>query len=127
MTPRLEALIDGMPGIFMQCQYSMATHKKNIIHLAKIHAGSSDVWEEVPHGIKLTGEKAFNDQFLNMVNRILSIKKGIPNADRIVKFIGAFIMHISQKGLLLAVLMCLLSNVLARSCSRERARNGKES
>ncbi|KAF8342823.1 nuclear condensing complex subunit [Cantharellus anzutake] len=99
MAPRLEALVDGIPGIFMQCQNSLATHRKNIIHLAKIHSSTSDIWEDAPpRGIKLTGEKAFNDQFLNMVNRILPIKKGISNADRVVKLIGAFIMHISQKA-----------------------------
>lgn len=97
--PRLESLADAIPPIFMQCQTSVASHRKNVVALAKIHGQTSDVWEEVPQrGIKLTGEKAFNDRFIDMVDRVLHIKKGIPNADRIIKFIGAFILHISQKG-----------------------------
>lgn len=97
--PRLESLADAIPPIFAQCQASLANHKKNVIALAKIYAQTSDVWEDVPpRGIKLTGEKAFNDRFIDMVNRVIPIKKGIPNADRVVKFIGAFILHISQKG-----------------------------
>lgn len=97
--PRLESFADAIPPIFMQCQNSVASHRKNVIALAKIHAATSDIWEEVPpRGIRLIGEKAFNDRFLDMLNRVLPIKKGVPNADRIVKFIGAFILHISQKG-----------------------------
>lgn len=97
--PRLESLADAIPPIFMQCQTSLASHRKNVVALAKIHAQTSDVWEEVhPRGIKLTGEKAFNDRFVDMVDRVIPVKKGISNADRIIKFTGAFILHISQKG-----------------------------
>jgi condensin complex subunit 3 len=105
--PRLESLADVIPPIFAQCQASVANHKKNVIALAKIYGQTSDVWEDVPpRGIRLTGEKAFNDRFIDMVKRVLPIKKGIPNADRVVKFIGAFILHISQKG------MCTLGNAI---------------
>jgi len=97
--PRLESLADAIPPIFAQCQTSLANHKKNAIALTKIHGQTSDVWEQVPpRGMRLTGEKAFNDRFIDMVNRVLLIKKGISNADRIVKFIAAFILHVSQKG-----------------------------
>lgn len=97
--PRLESLANAILPIFAQCQTSLANHKKNVIALTKIHGQTSDVWEHVkPRGMRLTGEKAFNDRFIDMVNRVLPIKKGIPNADRVVKFIGAFILQISQKG-----------------------------
>ncbi|KAF8317697.1 hypothetical protein DL93DRAFT_527157 [Clavulina sp. PMI_390] len=97
--PRLSSLVDAIPPIFMQCQNSLANHRKNVVALAKIHAQTSDVWEEIPpRGIRLTGEKAFNDKFIDMVDRILPIKKGIANADRIVKFVRAFIEHIAQKA-----------------------------
>lgn len=89
----------------MQCQTSLANHRKNVTALAKIHAQTSDVWEEVSKGIKLTGEKAFNDRFMEMVYHVLPIKKGVPNADRVIKFIGAFILHISQKGMLVRVFL----------------------
>ncbi|KAF9508646.1 hypothetical protein BS47DRAFT_1320578 [Hydnum rufescens UP504] len=99
MEPRLEALTEAIAPIFMQCQHSLAPHKKNVIQLAKIHMSCADVWEEVPpRGIRLTGEKAFNDRFFDMVNRVFPIKKGVSNADRIIKFVGAFIMHIAQKA-----------------------------
>lgn len=97
--PSLETLAAAIPPIFMQCQTAMHSHKKNVVNLYKIHAQTSDIWEEVPpRGIRLTGEKAFNDRFLDMVNRILNIKKGVSEADRVVKFIGSFVAYISQKG-----------------------------
>lgn len=74
-------------------------HRKNVVNLYKIHAQCVAISEEVPgRGIKLTGEKAFNDAFLDMVNRVLPIKKGVSNGDKIVKFCGAFVEYLSEKG-----------------------------
>lgn len=121
--PKLSSLADAIPPIFLQCQTSLANHRKNVTALAKIHAQTSDVWEEVPKGIKLTGEKAFNDRFMEMLYHVLPIKKGIPNADRVIKFIGAFILHISQKGMYARVFLLhkFVSSAVATLAAEEQA------
>jgi condensin complex subunit 3 len=47
---------------------------------------------------KFTGERAFVETFLDMVNRILDMKKGPPAADRIVKFVGSYVQYLNEKG-----------------------------
>jgi hypothetical protein len=48
--------------------------------------------------IKLTGERAFEDRFIEMVSRVLSVKKGASQADRIVRFVGGYTKFINEKG-----------------------------
>lgn len=107
MAPRLpfdlESLSTAIPAVLDQVQSSAATHKKNCVALFKLHNASSSVVETVNRGrkgdeIKLIGEKAFLDIFLEMMNRVVVIKKGIPTADRIVKFVGSYVQFINDKS-----------------------------
>ncbi len=56
--------------------------------------------EEHPNGksIKLVGEKAFNAMFLDMVGRVLTVKKGVTVADRIVQFVGKYVAYTTEQG-----------------------------
>lgn len=110
MAPRptfdLETLATTVPAIFDQVQSSTATHKKNCVSLHKLQNASSTMVETVDrrkkgNEIKLVGEKAFIDVFLDMMNRVVVIKKGVPTADRIVKFVGSYIQFINEKSALL--------------------------
>ncbi|CAE6456052.1 unnamed protein product [Rhizoctonia solani] len=90
-----------IPEIFQQVQASTANHNKNCVALAKLFSGCAGIYEEVQSrggGIRLTGEKAFQLTFARMVNNVLPIKKGVSNADRVIRFIGSFVKHITDKA-----------------------------
>ncbi|CAE6436074.1 unnamed protein product [Rhizoctonia solani] len=90
-----------IPEIFQQVQASTANHNKNCVALAKLFSGCAGIYEEVQSrggGIRLTGEKGFQLMFARMVNNVLPIKKGISNADRVIRFIGSFVKYITDKA-----------------------------
>ncbi|CAE6433389.1 hypothetical protein ACGC1H_001522 [Rhizoctonia solani] len=96
-----ETFTTYIPEIFQQVQTSTANHNKNCVALAKLFGGCAGIYEEVQSrggGIRLTGEKAFQLMFARMVNNVLPIKKGISNADRVIRFIGSFVKYITDKA-----------------------------
>ncbi len=96
----IEQVIAQIPPIFAQVQLSLASHKKNVVALRKLQLACAQVTEEHDHNttVKLVGEKAFNVSVIDMVNRVLQIKKGIAVADRVVQFIGRFATHMMAEG-----------------------------
>ncbi|KAF4618523.1 hypothetical protein D9613_009994 [Agrocybe pediades] len=94
----LEDLRESVSAIFEQAQLSVANHKKNCVALYKIHTTAAAVTQPGKNGLKLVGEKAFQDVFLDMVSRVLVVKKGPVTADRIVKYVGAFVKFMNEKG-----------------------------
>jgi condensin complex subunit 3 len=48
--------------------------------------------------LKAIGEKAFNACFIDMVNRILVVKKGVAVADRVVKFVANYVIYTTEQG-----------------------------
>jgi hypothetical protein len=86
----LEALPTLVPHHFQDAQHSLATHRKNVVALQRAHAAAAQVTQRTERGTKLVGEKAFNEVFIACLNRVLGIKKGVVNADRIVKFVAAY-------------------------------------
>ena len=46
--------------------------------------------------VQLTGEKAFEDLFIDMVIRILPVKKGATVVDRIVRFVAGYVKFIHE-------------------------------
>ena len=99
----LDTLPEAIATIFDQAQTSLANHKKNCVALYKLHLRAAEITAEAKKkngtvSIKYTGERAFADAFLDMVNRVLGMKKGPPAADRIVKFVGSYIQYLNEKG-----------------------------
>ncbi|KAI8971320.1 nuclear condensing complex subunit [Trametes punicea] len=96
----LESLKTALPKIFAQAQSTTANHQKNFVALYKLHSDAAAITEPVQNGksLKLTGERAFQDLFLDMLTRILPIKKGTPVADRIVKFTAGYSKFITEKN-----------------------------
>ncbi|WVN89766.1 uncharacterized protein L203_104996 [Cryptococcus depauperatus CBS 7841] len=88
-----------LPPIFEQVQQTTANHRKNIVHLRKIQDQCASFTEETPKGIKLIGEKAFNTLFIDMVNRILPVRKGVAVADRVVKFVASYVAYATEMDL----------------------------
>ncbi|THH31051.1 hypothetical protein EUX98_g3136 [Antrodiella citrinella] len=99
MVSPLENLPVLLSKSFDQAQTTTANHQKNLVALYKLHTEAATVREKVQNGMseKLTGERAFEDAFLNMISRILPVKKGASVADRIVKFTGNYVKFIVEK------------------------------
>jgi condensin complex subunit 3 len=99
-TSVLESLPTLIPRAFDQAQTSTANHQKNFATLHKLYTDAAKHTESVNNGagIKLIGERAFEDLFVDMVSRVLSVKKGASQADRIVRFVGGFTKFINEKS-----------------------------
>jgi condensin complex subunit 3 len=83
--------------IFQQAQANVASHKKNVVQLHKLHSQAAQQVEESAKGIRLVGEKTFNKSFEDVVYKVLPLKKGTTVADRIVKFVGLFVKFTMEK------------------------------
>lgn len=96
----LIALPETLPKIFEQAQGSSANHQKNFVALNKLHNAAAGVTEPIQNGveIRLIGELQFEDIFIDMILRILPLKKGVTVVDRIVKFVAGYIKFIKEKG-----------------------------
>lgn len=96
----LETLNELVAAIFEQVQLSLANHKKNCVALYKLHTNTLDIKEPGKHGkrTKLVGERTFQDVFIDMLSRVLVVKKGPVTADRTIKYVGAFMKYMNEKG-----------------------------
>lgn len=100
-SPTLESLLSLIPPIFTQVQTTAVNHKKNCVALRKIQDKCGEFKEEVEREdqvvIRLIGEKKFNNTVLEMMNRVLVIKKGVNVADKVIHFMGKFVNYTSQQ------------------------------
>ncbi|KAF8424272.1 nuclear condensing complex subunit [Boletus edulis BED1] len=100
MPARTTSVADVLPKIFDQVQTTSANHQKNVVALHKLHLDAA-AFTESTHGgrsIKLTGERLFEDTFIDLLCRVIVVKKGISQADRIIKFVGAYIHYLDAKA-----------------------------
>ena len=102
----LQTLHEGIGAVFEQVQVSLANHKKNSVALYKIHTRAAEVVHQLGGrkggSVQLVGEEEFQDVFVDMVSRVLEVKKGngAAGAERVVKFIGTFVRFMNEKGLM---------------------------
>lgn len=96
----LPQLLSALPQIFNEAQQNAANHRKNLLLLRKIHSTASTVTEvrRKGGGLKLVGERAFQDAFERCLCRVLVVKKGVAVADRIVKFVAKFVGALAEQG-----------------------------
>ncbi|EMD32178.1 hypothetical protein CERSUDRAFT_143953 [Gelatoporia subvermispora B] len=96
----LETLEETVPAIFDQAQLSLANHRKNCVALHKIHTQAAAVCRPAKDGTKLrlVGEKAFSNVFIDMLSRVLVVKKGNQAADRVIRFMGAYVKYALEKA-----------------------------
>lgn len=96
----LDVLGTQIPPIFDQVSGSTANHRKNCVALYKLHVQATAVVDSTRNGgaVKLSGERAFSNIFLDMLNRVLAVKKGPPSVERAVKFIGSYTKFVTEKG-----------------------------
>lgn len=97
-------MFEGIATVFEQVQLSLANHKKNCVALYKIHTRAAEIVEKgrKGEGVTFVGEHAFQDVCLDMVSRVLEVKKGngATGTERVVKFLGTFVRYMNEKGML---------------------------
>ena len=93
-----DTLPTALPPTFDQAQHTTANHQKNIVSLRKIQDACASITERAPKGTRLIGEKAFTTLFIEMVNRVLPVKKGVSVADRVVKFVAQYVTYATEQG-----------------------------
>ncbi|KAJ2554797.1 chromosome condensation complex Condensin, subunit G, partial [Coemansia sp. RSA 1933] len=82
----ISSLRSVVPGVFDAAQRSMVGHRKHAVALHKLQI---QCHEHDAEG--LTGEDAFNKEFIRNLNKVLGIKKREPSADKIVKLVATFV------------------------------------
>ncbi|KIS72037.1 condensin subunit YCG1 [Mycosarcoma maydis] len=96
--PTLIALHASIPPHFQQAQHSLANHRKNIVSLHRIHLKVSSIVEPASDGrVRPIGEKVFNEIFVGCLDRVLPVKKGVPNADRVCKFVAGYVTYAQEQ------------------------------
>ncbi|KAJ2382477.1 chromosome condensation complex Condensin, subunit G, partial [Coemansia sp. RSA 2611] len=82
----IASLRSVVPSIFDAAQRSATGHRKHAVALHTLQTQCHDVDAE-----ELTGEDAFNKEFIRNLNKVLGIKKREPSADKVVKLVATFV------------------------------------
>ncbi|KAJ2043346.1 chromosome condensation complex Condensin, subunit G [Coemansia sp. RSA 922] len=82
----IASLRSVIPSIFDAAQRSATGHRKHAVALHTLQTKCHDVDAE-----GLTGEDAFNKEFIRNLNKVLGIKKREPSADKVVKLVATFV------------------------------------
>lgn len=92
--------LEQVPQLFSASQHSVASHRKHVntlhalfLRCAKVTKLSSD-----GKSIKLSGERKFEQAFRNAVVYPLGVKKGVEQADRVIKFVGGLVAFAVEHG-----------------------------
>ena len=95
----IAALQTAVPTAFEAAQKSTATHRKGVIGLhARFLACAAVTVGTEGGGVRLTGEKAFQDAIRTAVSRVLAFKRATPAAERIIAFVGAFVKYATEQA-----------------------------
>lgn len=95
------ALRNQICSIFGDAQKTTSGHRKLIVGLRKVQEACA--YEEPTRGKKgeqreRFGEDDFNVEFTRCVIRLMGVKKSEGVGDKLVRFIGLFLRHASEKG-----------------------------
>jgi condensin complex subunit 3 len=103
----LTSLRTQVAQVFGDAQKTTATQRKLVVNLRKIQEACCF---EPPDTSKKGGKKGkeevqedfdeaeFNSEVVRCVLRVLGVKKSEPVGDRIIRFLGVFLKHASEKG-----------------------------
>ncbi|KAF7325646.1 hypothetical protein MKEN_00414500 [Mycena kentingensis (nom. inval.)] len=91
------ALHASVAAIFEQAQTSLANHRKNCVALYKIHTGAGSRASSSKKPTAPADQTLFVATFIDMVARVLVVKKGPPTVERTLKFIAHYVRFINEK------------------------------
>ncbi|KAF8547377.1 hypothetical protein OG21DRAFT_1479489 [Imleria badia] len=92
---------EGAPPINSSPNGPNTANQKRVIALHKLHVDAAAFTESIHggHSIKLTvGERFFEDTFIELLCRVVVVKKGVSQIDQIVKFVSAYVFYLNLKG-----------------------------
>lgn len=93
-------------SVFDQVQLSTANHRKNCVALYQYQLGSSrGLHRSRKDKTAIDVHDLFCGTFIEMVDRLLTVKKGTPNATRVVQFITVYVQFALQKGNIYTLIM----------------------
>ena len=99
----IAALQAAVPTAFEAAQKSTATHRKGVLGLHQRFLACAEVTVATDDGgVRLTGEKAFQDAIRSAIARVLTFKRATPAAERVIAFVGAFIKYATDQAKLAA-------------------------
>ncbi|KAI0073109.1 ARM repeat-containing protein [Panus rudis PR-1116 ss-1] len=91
----LENLPANVARIFDQAQNTSANHQKNFVALYKLQTDAAA--QDGSNAPNLTGERVFQDTFMNMLGLVFPVKRGNSVADRIMRFVGGYVKFMNEK------------------------------
>ncbi|KAJ7104390.1 nuclear condensing complex subunit [Mycena belliarum] len=101
MAPRPESTSDSLreslAAIFDQAQTSLANHRKNCVALYKIHVKASTE-KTSKNRAPAVHQTAFIGAFLDILSRVVVVKKGPATVDRILKFVAQYVRFVNEKA-----------------------------
>ncbi|KAI5479984.1 condensin complex subunit 3 [Pseudohyphozyma bogoriensis] len=86
-------LVAPIAALFAATQHTLASHRKNInaLHAVFLACAAYTTLSDDGESLRLTGEKAFGDAIRDATARVLVVKKGVEQGDRVVKFLAGFV------------------------------------
>jgi len=96
----LETLYKQVVEVFQGAQNESSLHKRRVKVLCKLHAQAATFVEngKQPGQVKRIGEKKFNEAFWKTVANVLPVRKGVVEADRVVRMVGAFVQQLTTES-----------------------------
>jgi hypothetical protein len=106
--------------VFGDAQRTTATQRKLVVNLRKIQEACCF---EPPDTNKKGGKKGedevqedfdeeeFNNEVVRCVLRVLGVKKSEPVGDRVIRFLGVFLKHASEKGTVTKSIQCCCTDL----------------
>jgi len=89
-----------LSDLFSAAQHNVSQHRKliNNTHALFLKCAKVTTTSEDGQSIRLSGEKLFGDAWRSMAVHALGVKKGVDQADKVVKFMAGFIGFAVEHG-----------------------------
>jgi condensin complex subunit 3 len=96
----LETLHAQIVEILQGAQNESSLHKRRVKALCKLHAQAATHVEKgkQPGHVKRVGEKKFNEAFWKAIANVLPVRKGLVEADRVIRLVGAFVQQLTTES-----------------------------
>lgn len=96
----IESLHEQIIEVFQGAQNESSLHKRRVKTLCKLHVQAATFVEDGKQAgqANRVGEKKFNRAFWRTIVHVLVIRKGVVEADRAVRLVGAFVQQLTTES-----------------------------